>query len=102
MDTPKFIKKKFAWPDKLLRRSEFTFFLGNILIGLYPAHTHHIIVTGRAERQRSMTNSVALKPSLATFLNDARYATTKMAARFIAKTAMHLLSFGRFACSSEA
>ena len=34
IDTPKFIKKKFACPDRLLRRSEFTFFLGNILIGL--------------------------------------------------------------------
>ena len=34
IETPKLIKKKFAWPDKLLRIREFTFFFGNILMGL--------------------------------------------------------------------
>ena len=90
---PKVIKKKFRCPVRLLQSIEYGFYFGNIFSGLMPAQRHQIIDIGMKAKTRSKTNSIGLKPFLATVLKVDKAPTLHIVATFIASIAKHLLSF---------
>ena len=90
---PQFIKKKLRCPVKLLHSIEYGFYFGNIFSGLMPAQRHQIIELGMKAKHRRRTNSIGLKPFLATTLKVDNAPTLHKVAAFIASIATHLLSF---------